>query len=82
MHFLQGTIKDLPNSFLLCLTYGFCGFLAHHKPKIVNPSRVKNMVNFSYMNLIRIWNKIMSSVHKQYVNFSLSNIKWEGRRIR
>ena len=58
----------------------YCGFLAHQKPKKVNSSKVKNMVNFSYLNLIRMWNKRMRNVQKQYLNFSLSTIKWEGKR--
>lgn len=80
-HYLsrQG-LKICLTVFSCTLLMDYCGFLAHQKPKKVNSSKVKNMVNFSYLNLITMWNKRMRNVQKQYLNFSLSTIKWEGKR--
>lgn len=58
----------------------YCVFLAHYKPKENSSPKVKNMVNFSYLNLIRKWNERMSNVQTQQVNFSLSNHRWGRKR--
>ena len=80
-HYLsrQG-LKICLTVFSCILLLDYCGFLAHQKPKKVSPSKVKNIVNFSYLNFIRVWDKRMRNVQKQYVNFSLSTIKLEGKR--
>lgn len=54
-------------------------FLAHYKPKETSSPKVKNMVNFSYLSMIRKWTERMSNIEIQHVNFSLSTIKWGGR---